>query len=109
MSKPIHVRRHLSTLLDHLASVPASENLFKATSWPTFIAGLETRDQDVLKWSLRRLRDICQRLPWAYVRRAVQVLEKVKLARVPYETAHSGQLDWIEDLKLVVTQYPIVL
>lgn len=99
---------HLSRLVEHLSFISDTEVLFKATSWPTFIAALETREGSVFSWSLSRLRKICRHLPWGYIGRVIQVLERTKQMSMSLEDRTSSETNWIHALKSVIAQYPVV-
>jgi len=66
----------LDDILRRLSEVGEGDPLFKATSWPTFIAGAETTDPQWRAWALRRLLEVWGCCPWGYVVTAVEMLRE---------------------------------
>lgn len=64
-------------ILDHLSRVGEGAEHFKATSWPTFVAGAETRDPATRAWLLGRLLAIWRVCPWGYIFTAVEMLRRM--------------------------------
>ncbi|KAL3485994.1 fungal-specific transcription factor domain-containing protein [Aspergillus germanicus] len=62
------------TIVSNLNHVDISDPLFKATCWPTFIAGAETDDPVYREWAVERLREFWALIPWGYIRTAVEVM-----------------------------------
>ncbi|KAJ0425018.1 fungal-specific transcription factor domain-containing protein [Aspergillus carlsbadensis] len=62
------------TIITHLTQVSVTNPLFKATCWPTFIAGAETDDPVYREWAVDRLRQFWELIPWGYIRTAVEVM-----------------------------------
>lgn len=89
-------------LLRSLVCIVQGQYLFKATSWPTFIAGMEAEDPDVRLWSIKRLETICTILPYDFIRRAARMLENSKLNK---SAACESNLEhgWMGDLRLILS------
>lgn len=85
-----------SEIILHLRYIPPDDFFFKATCWPTFIAGAETNNPDQRAWVSNRFETALQTLPWGYLTSAVDLLYRV--------WAHKGQgeagADWLINLKL---------
>ncbi|KAL3441851.1 fungal-specific transcription factor domain-containing protein [Aspergillus insuetus] len=62
------------TIISHLSLVGPADPMFKATCWPTFIAGAETDDPVYREWAVERLREFWTLIPWGYIRTAVEVM-----------------------------------
>lgn len=91
----------VSDIIFHLSLVTYNSELFKATSWPTFIAGAEAKDLAQQSWAMKRLRELWERLPctMGYVRSAMEILEGIWNRGDATGERHSK--DWIQDLKLL--------
>jgi len=68
-------------IFHHLSSIQIDDNLFKATAWPTFVAGAETDDLVQRTWVSKRLGKLWEALPWGYVRSAIDTLEEIWTVR----------------------------
>ncbi|KAL4928804.1 transcription factor domain-containing protein [Aspergillus undulatus] len=66
--------RLVTNIITHLSLVPPSDPIFKATSWPTFIAGAETDNPVYRRWAAERLDEFWNLIPWGYVRTAGEVM-----------------------------------
>jgi hypothetical protein len=64
-------------LLEYLGYTMHGQYLFKASSWPAFIAGLEAKDERIASLMIERLLLICSVLPYGFVRRAVRMLKRM--------------------------------
>ncbi|KAJ2970865.1 hypothetical protein NQ176_g7977 [Zarea fungicola] len=84
-------------ILNHLSQISPEDPYFKASSWPTFIAGAETRDPEKRMWTLTRLMEIWKVCPWGYVFTAIEMLK----ATWQMQDARPGEEDvnWLQGLK----------
>lgn len=88
-------------ILSNLAFIGENNPYFKATSWPTFIAGAETQDPDKRTWSLTRLLAIWEICPWGYLFTAIEMLK----ATWALQDARGGvgqqgnSVNWLRDLR----------
>ena len=86
----------VSEIVLHLICIPPNDPSFKATCWPSFIAGAETNNPDQRAWISTRFETALQTLPWGYLSSAVDLLHRV--------WAHKSQnevgTDWLINLKL---------
>jgi hypothetical protein len=122
----------VSDILGHLAQVGEGDPYFKASSWPTFIAGAETRDAEKRTWTLKRLLAIWEICPWGYIFTAVEMLKATwqlrdsasssvsrasivvgmdeKLSDADRSMGGSGStgVNWLQDLKGMGFDYLIV-
>ena len=90
-------------LLEHLEQVSYGQSLFKATSWPTFIAGLEANDERVASELTDRLQFICSILPYNFARRALRMLRGVRLEAQTYRNANVElEAGWFARLRLIL-------
>jgi hypothetical protein len=66
----------VSDIIHHLSFVTSDSELFKATSWPTFVAGADARDFGQQAWVMARLQELWECLPctMGYVRSAMEIL-----------------------------------
>ncbi|KAK2468208.1 hypothetical protein H9L39_19854, partial [Fusarium oxysporum f. sp. albedinis] len=86
----------LNDVLSHLAAIDENDPYFKASSWPTFIAGAETRDPEKRTWILTRLLSIWEVCPWGYLFTAVEML---KATWAMQDTRGSENVNWLHDLR----------
>lgn len=86
----------VTEIITHLSLVGLTDPIFKATSWPTFIAGAETDNVVYREWAVNRLREFWNLIPWGYLRTEEEVMRKAWRLR-------DGQPDkegsWIQQLK----------
>ena len=94
-------------ILSHLAAVGEDDPFFKATSWPTFIAGAETRDAEKRTWMLKRLLAIWTRFHWGYVFTAIEMLKATWQLQDAAKPSGGG-VNWLRDLKGLGFDYLIV-
>lgn len=71
----------VADVLGHLGRVGPGDAHFKATSWPTFVAGAETRDPATRAWLLGRLLAVWRVCPWGYIFTAVGMLRRMWAVR----------------------------
>jgi hypothetical protein len=93
----------VSEIILHLTFIPPNDPFFKATCWPTFIAGAETNNLDQREWVTSRFEAALQFLPWGFLSNAVDLLYQV--------WAHKSKGDpgtnWLANLKLSQTDWLI--
>ncbi|KAL4866241.1 fungal-specific transcription factor domain-containing protein [Aspergillus spectabilis] len=65
----------VTNMVCHLSFVGVDDPIFKATSWPTFIAGAETDNPVYRQWALDRLHEFWNLSPWGYLKTAVEVMQ----------------------------------
>ena len=85
-------------ILNHLAAVGDDDPFFKATSWPVFIAGAETRNAEKRTWTLKRLLGIWDRFRWGYVFTAIEMLKATWQLQDAARSGGNG-VNWLRDLK----------
>ncbi|KNB17506.1 hypothetical protein FOXG_15025 [Fusarium oxysporum f. sp. lycopersici 4287] len=86
----------LDDVLSHLAAIDENGPYFKASSWPTFIAGAETRDPEKRTWTLTRLLSIWEICPWGYLFAAIEMLKAIWAMQ---DTRGSEKVNWLHDLR----------
>jgi hypothetical protein len=96
--RPVDTDFLVDDILAHLAAIDPEDPYFKATSWPTFIAGAETRDAEKRTWALQRLMTIWNRVRWGYIFTAIEML-KATWAMQDTGRGASGGVNWLQDLK----------
>jgi len=80
----------------HLMHIPPDDPFFKATCWPSFIAGAETNDPDQRAWVSSRFETALTTLPWGYLSTAVDLLHRVWA----HKSQEEAGTDWLVNLKL---------
>lgn len=61
-------------IFEHLSSIPDEDPNFKATAWPTFIAGAEATDPARRTWVMYRLQRLVACCPWGFLFTAMETL-----------------------------------
>ncbi|KNB17507.1 hypothetical protein FOXG_15025 [Fusarium oxysporum f. sp. lycopersici 4287] len=89
-------RVHLAAAHRSAASIDENGPYFKASSWPTFIAGAETRDPEKRTWTLTRLLSIWEICPWGYLFAAIEMLKAIWAMQ---DTRGSEKVNWLHDLR----------
>jgi hypothetical protein len=85
-------------ILDHLGALDVDDPYFKASSWPTFIAGASTQDHQKRTWTLKRLMSVWNTMRWGYVFTAIEMLKAIWAMQDAGQGASSG-VNWLHDLK----------
>jgi hypothetical protein len=99
----------VSDILSHLSLVSENDPFYKATAWPTFIAGAETRDGEKRTWALQRLLAIWETCPWGYIFTAVEMLKATwELQDARRSSGDEITVNWLQDLKRLGFDYLIV-
>ncbi|CRK31837.1 hypothetical protein BN1723_014567 [Verticillium longisporum] len=80
-------------LMHHLSSIPDDDPNFKATTFPTFIAGAETRDPIKQAWVMDRLQRLLRNTPWGFIYTAMEALPQI------WSLADDNSLGWVQTLK----------
>lgn len=68
------VKTLVADIIDHLSLIRPGNHLLKSTSWPTFIAGIETKDRVQQQWAVEHLSALWGMLPWGYLHTAMEML-----------------------------------
>ncbi|KAF7559640.1 hypothetical protein G7046_g4524 [Stylonectria norvegica] len=98
--RPVDTDFLVSDILSHLTGIGEDDPYFKATSWPTFIAGAETHDPEKRTWSLRRLLAIWEICPWGYLFTAIEMLKATwKLQDGGGSGIDGSGVNWLRDLR----------
>ncbi|KFA61618.1 hypothetical protein S40285_08789 [Stachybotrys chlorohalonatus IBT 40285] len=82
-------------LFEHLSCIPEEDPNFKATAWPTFIAGAGTVNLERRAWVMDRLHRVVVSVPWGFIYTAMEVLPIVWGLNGDRETSNS----WVQMLK----------
>ncbi|KAF7542417.1 hypothetical protein G7Z17_g11591 [Cylindrodendrum hubeiense] len=103
--RPVDTEVLVGDILTNLAFIGEDDPYFKATSWPTFIAGAETRDPVKRTWSLTRLLAIWEICPWGYLFTAIEML---KATWGLQDADEGGGVNWLRDLRGLGFEHLIV-
>ena len=98
----------VSEVIHHLSFIQPGNSLLKATTWPTFIAGAETKDPERQAWVVARLREIWEVEPWGHIRGTLGALELIWHRRKTAAQGGASVVDWIEDLRTMGVDWLIV-
>lgn len=89
----------VSDVVHHLSFLTCDDEFFKATSWPTFIAGAETRDLTRQDWVASRLHKLWDLLPWGYIGSALQILDTIWEKRNITTNSANTSVNWVQELR----------
>ena len=98
----------VSEVFSHLSLIRHGNALFKAITWPTFIAGAETKDPGRQAWVVARLRELWEVEPWGVIRGALGILELIWHRRNTSMQGGASTVDWIQDLRTLGVDWLIV-
>lgn len=94
---PVTVDELVADIFGHLDLVDENDEHFKATSWPTVIAGAETEDRASRERVLKRLLKLWECCPWGYVFAAIEMLKKTWRMK-DEEGIGIGDAGWLQEL-----------
>lgn len=77
----------------HLGQVDERDLHFKATAWPSFVAGAETRNHSCREWLLGRLFAAWEVCPWGYIFTAVAMLRTMWETQDARNVVQDGSLE----------------
>lgn len=103
--RPVDTHFLVGDILGHLGQIHEEDPYFKATSWPTFIAGAETRDAEKRAWAMSRMFAIWRICPWGYIFTAIEML---KATWQMQDSGTGSGVNWLQDLKDMGFDYLIV-
>ncbi|KAI1865124.1 hypothetical protein JX265_008171 [Neoarthrinium moseri] len=66
-----------STILQYLSRIPKSSPLFRYSSWPVFMTGVEANTPESRAWILDRLGAMWEICPWGMMKSAMETLTRV--------------------------------
>lgn len=95
--RPVDVDVLVGDILQHLSHVEEGDPYFKATSWPIFIAGAETRNPEKRTWTLQRLLSIWGACRWGYIFTAIEMLKATW--QLQDAGGNAGDVNWLQGLK----------
>lgn len=116
-ASPVKADSLVDGILTHLCQLDEDDPYFKATSWPTFIAGAETRDPAKRAWAMGRLLAIWRICSWGYIFTAMEMLKATwAMQDGEGEGGVEGQgggaarrgVNWLRGLKAMGFDYLIV-
>ena len=84
-----------NALITELASIPEDDPNFKATTWPSFIAGAGATNPDIKVWVMERLQQLAVQVPWGFIYTAMDTLRD--LWRLQNEGKTKGS--WVQTLR----------
>jgi hypothetical protein len=106
--RPVDSEFLVNDILTNLSMVKESDWFFKASSWPIFIAGAETRDAEKRTWCLHRLLAIWETCPWGYIFTAIEMLKATWEMQDAQSPAEAHDVNWLQVLKRLGYDYLIV-
>ena len=94
---PVSTVALVENILFHLNRIGERDAHFKATSWPTFIAGAETNEPKIREWALHRLYAVWHHCPWGYIFKAIEALKASW--RLQDRRPVGVRISWLEEVK----------
>jgi hypothetical protein len=67
----------VTTILQHLSLIPISSPLFRYTTWPVFMTGVEAASPKHRAWVLERLQNMWDLCPWGMIKSAMGTLTEI--------------------------------
>ncbi|KAK7755976.1 hypothetical protein SLS62_001918 [Diatrype stigma] len=74
---PLDTEHYAATILEMLSSVPPASPLFKYTTCPVWMTGVETTLPDRRAWVMERLRAMMVTCPWGMLKAAMDTLTEI--------------------------------
>ncbi|CAH0050242.1 unnamed protein product [Clonostachys solani] len=108
--RPVDTDLLVKDILEHVGALGHDDPYFKASSWPTFIAGAETCDAETRTWTLKRLLDMWETCRWGYIFTAIEMLKATwQLQDAAARAGHTdSRAHWLQDLKGLGFEHLIV-
>ncbi|EGR51341.1 uncharacterized protein TRIREDRAFT_56214 [Trichoderma reesei QM6a] len=98
--RPVDTEFLVGDILENLGQISIEDPYYKATSWPTFIAGAETRDAEKRTWTMKRLLGIWETCPWGYLFTAIELLKAAWEMQDACQGADDeAGINWLQGLK----------
>ncbi|KAG9257758.1 acriflavine sensitivity control protein acr-2 [Emericellopsis atlantica] len=82
-------------LLDLLVTIPPKDPNYKATSWPSFIAGAGAKDTESRIMIMDRLQTFVRLIPWGFLYTAMEALQMIW----SLDSSGTAEKCWIQILK----------
>ncbi|KAL0943025.1 acriflavine sensitivity control protein acr-2 [Colletotrichum truncatum] len=93
-------REELDTQLYHqLSSISDEDPNFKATCWPSFIAGAGTSDPERRAWILDRMKRLMIATPWGFITTAMDTLQTIWNLEESFDPETQRERSWVQKLK----------
>jgi len=92
----------VTRVIVHVSAIPPSNPLFAATTWPSFIAGAETRVLTNRGRAKQQLGEVWNVQPWGSVKGAARLLEELWAGRPAFEDGTTTPMtdgDWVNELR----------
>ncbi|KAK5988071.1 Acriflavine sensitivity control protein acr-2 [Cladobotryum mycophilum] len=107
--RPVDTEFLVGDILTNLGQISEADPYFKATSWPTFIAGAETRDAERRTWAMKRLLGIWEICPWGYIFTAIEMLKATwEMQDANHRANGETATNWLKGLQGMGFDYLIV-
>ncbi|GKT52321.1 acriflavine sensitivity control protein acr-2 [Colletotrichum spaethianum] len=97
-----------SQMFYHLSCIHDEDPNFKATCWPTFIAGAGTSDPERRKWILDRLKRLMIATPWGFIMTAMDTLQTIWSLEKSVDPHTLTERTWVQKLKASDLNFLIV-
>ena len=99
------VETHVHKITHNLSFILPGDRLLKGTSWPTFIAGAESKDPEQQAWVVERLYILWEALPWGYVHTAIEMLQTIWRMKDPNGPSATS---WLQKFKALGNDWIVV-
>ncbi|WYZ41162.1 hypothetical protein EsH8_V_000057 [Colletotrichum jinshuiense] len=105
---PINREELDSHMFYHLSCIHDEDPNFKATCWPTFIAGAGTSDPERRTWILDRLKRLMISTPWGFIMTAMDTLQTIWSLEESVDPDTQAERTWVQKLKASDINFLIV-
>lgn len=95
---PVTADTLVGEIFNRLSMIGEMDPYFKATSWPTFIAGAETRDPAQRASALQRLLSVWAICPWGYIFAAIELLQTTWKLQDEAGLGDAADQGWLQQL-----------
>ncbi|ETS74242.1 hypothetical protein PFICI_14108 [Pestalotiopsis fici W106-1] len=106
---PIPTTKDLAaTIHYHLSLIPSWYPLFRYTTWPVFMIGVEAVTPESRAWILNRLRVMWEECPWGMMKSAMETLTDIWQLRDGLHATDATDRNWLIQLKNLGHDFLIV-
>ncbi|KAF3019735.1 hypothetical protein E8E14_009595 [Neopestalotiopsis sp. 37M] len=97
-----------ATIHAHLSLIPYWYPLFRYTTWPVFMIGVEAVTPESRAWILNRLRVMWEECPWGMMKSAMETLTEIWQLRDGLHATDTTDRNWLIQLKNLGHDFLIV-
>ncbi|KAF6816680.1 acriflavine sensitivity control protein acr-2 [Colletotrichum sojae] len=95
-------------MIYHLSAISDEDPNFKATCWPSFLAGAGASDPERRAWILDRLKRLMIATPWGFITTAMDTLQTIWNLEESFDPETQTERSWVQKLKTSNLDFLIV-